>query len=151
MRDMKVHNLHGWQVSIPQALAIQRELAARVSPISEIGEPRFIAGADIARSIQRAIEASSNVLVLLSKASIDSDWVKKEVRQAIEIEMANEDTSGGFILPVRIENIEIPKELEFLKSRLYVDLFGGRDAFIAGIQKILVALRSAHRLDDYLE
>jgi hypothetical protein len=37
---MEVHNLHDWQVSIPQAVDIQRELAARVSRISEIGEPR---------------------------------------------------------------------------------------------------------------
>lgn len=60
---MKVHNLHGWQVSIPQALDIQRELAARVSPISEIGEPRFIAGADISASRARSLATGAVVVM----------------------------------------------------------------------------------------
>jgi len=63
MRDMKAHNLHGWQVSIPQALDIQRELAARVSPISEIGEPRFIAGADISTSRARSMATGAVVVM----------------------------------------------------------------------------------------
>ena len=58
-----MHNLHGWQVSIPQALDIQRELAARVSPISEIGEPRFVAGADISTSRARSLATGAVVVM----------------------------------------------------------------------------------------
>jgi len=63
MRDMKAHNLHGWQVSIPQALDIQRELAASVSRISEIDEPRFIAGADISTSRARSMATGAVVVM----------------------------------------------------------------------------------------
>jgi deoxyribonuclease V len=74
MRDMKVHNLHGWQVSIPQALDIQRELAARVSPISEIGEPRFIAGADISAS--RARNLATGAVVVMAYPALELVEVK---------------------------------------------------------------------------
>ena len=75
MRDMKVHNLHGWQVSIPQALDIQRELAARVSPICEIGEPRFIAGADISAS--RARSLATGAVVVMAYPALELVEVKK--------------------------------------------------------------------------
>lgn len=63
MRDMKVHNLHGWQVSIPQALDIQRELAARVSQVGEVAEPHFIAGADISTSRARSLATGAVVVM----------------------------------------------------------------------------------------
>jgi len=44
---VKVERLHGWQVSITQALDIQRRLAGKVSRSSEGTAPRFIAGVDI--------------------------------------------------------------------------------------------------------
>jgi deoxyribonuclease V len=44
---MKVQELHSWRVSVAEAQDIQRRLAAQVSKRGEVGEPRFIAGADI--------------------------------------------------------------------------------------------------------
>ncbi len=70
-----MHNLHGWQVSIPQALDIQRELAARVSPICEIGEPRFIAGADISAS--RARSLATGAVVVMAYPALELVEVKK--------------------------------------------------------------------------
>ena len=46
-RYVKVESLHGWQVSIDQALGIQRKLAALVSKNGAVDAPRFIAGVDI--------------------------------------------------------------------------------------------------------
>ncbi|MBC8477023.1 MAG: deoxyribonuclease V [Dehalococcoidia bacterium] len=71
---MKVHNLHGWQVSIPQALGIQRELAARVSRISEIGEPHFIAGVDI--SAGRARDMATGAVVVMDYPALNVVEVK---------------------------------------------------------------------------
>jgi len=45
---VKVERLHGWQLNLAQALDIQRWLAAQVSRSSEVTNPRFIAGVDIA-------------------------------------------------------------------------------------------------------
>ena len=45
---MKVESLHTWQISPAQALDLQRRLAKQVSTISEVANPHFIAGVDIA-------------------------------------------------------------------------------------------------------
>lgn len=74
IRGMEVHNLHGWQVSIPQALNIQRELAARVSRISEVGEPRFIAGVDI--SVNRAQGMATGAAVVMDYPALKMVEVK---------------------------------------------------------------------------
>ncbi len=60
---MKVEALHDWQVNIAQAREIQSRLAARVSRISEVATPRFIAGVDISTSKGEGI-ANGAVVVL---------------------------------------------------------------------------------------
>lgn len=60
---MKVEKLHGWQVSITQALDIQRRLAAQVSRSNEVGVPRFIAGVDI--SVDKGQGVATGAVVVL--------------------------------------------------------------------------------------
>ncbi|MFC2071905.1 deoxyribonuclease V [Chloroflexota bacterium] len=61
---MKVKRLHGWQISIPQALDWQHRLAAQVSRNSEVIAPHFIAGVDI--SVGRAQGMATGAIVVLS-------------------------------------------------------------------------------------
>ena len=61
---VKVERLHSWQVSVPQALALQRKLAAQVSRIGEVTTPRFIAGVDI--SVSRAQGMATGAVVVLN-------------------------------------------------------------------------------------
>ena len=82
---MKVHNLHGWQVSIPQALNIQRELAARVSRISEISEPHFIAGVDI--SAGRARDMATGAVVVMDYPAL----------KVVEVKTVNEKLAFPYI------------------------------------------------------
>jgi len=60
---VKVEDLHSWQVSLAQALDIQRKLAAQVSKSSEITAPRFIAGVDISTGKREGM-ATAAVVVL---------------------------------------------------------------------------------------
>ncbi|UCC90429.1 MAG: deoxyribonuclease V [Dehalococcoidia bacterium] len=60
---MKVEKLHGWQVSITQALDIQRRLAAQVTRSNEVGVPRFIAGVDI--SVDKGQGVATGAVVVL--------------------------------------------------------------------------------------
>ncbi|KPK20727.1 MAG: hypothetical protein AMJ70_08135 [Dehalococcoidia bacterium SG8_51_3] len=60
---MKVHHLHSWQASVPEAFDIQRELAARVSRDSEINKPSLIAGVDISVSYARSMATSAVVVM----------------------------------------------------------------------------------------
>jgi len=61
---VEIERLHSWQVSITQALDIQLGLAARVSKVSEVTSPRFIAGVDISTS--KAQEMATGAVVILS-------------------------------------------------------------------------------------
>ena len=63
-RGVKVEGLHGWEVSIAEALDIQQRLAARVSKRSEVATPSFIAGVDI--STERAQKIATAAVVVLS-------------------------------------------------------------------------------------
>ena len=60
---MRVKKLHGWQVSIAEALDIQRKLVAQVSRTSEVTTPHFIAGVDISRQKEQGV-ATGAVVVL---------------------------------------------------------------------------------------
>ncbi len=61
---MKVENLHSWQLSVTEALAMQRSLASRVSRSGDVTSPRFIAGVDIA--VGKAQEMATGAVVILS-------------------------------------------------------------------------------------
>jgi deoxyribonuclease V len=56
--------LHSWQVSLAQALDLQRRLAKQVSRVSGVATPRFIAGADI--STGKAGGTATAAVVVLS-------------------------------------------------------------------------------------
>ena len=60
---MRVERLHGWQVSIAQALDIQRSLAAQVSRGGEVRSLRFIAGVDI--SVNKAQGVATGAVIVL--------------------------------------------------------------------------------------
>jgi len=59
-----VERLHSWQVSVAQALDIQRRLASQVSRNGEVATPHFIAGVDI--SAQKAQGMATGAVVVLN-------------------------------------------------------------------------------------
>ena len=59
-----MERLHNWRVSITEALDIQLRLAARVSRISEVITPHFIAGVDI--SVGKTQEMATGAVIILS-------------------------------------------------------------------------------------
>ena len=61
--SVKVERLHNWQLSLAQALDMQRRLAAQVSRSSEVTAPRFIAGVDI--SAPKAQGVATGAVVVL--------------------------------------------------------------------------------------
>jgi len=61
---MKVEKLHGWRLSVTEALDMQRGLASRVSRNGNVISPRFIAGVDIA--VGKAWEMATGAVVIVS-------------------------------------------------------------------------------------
>jgi deoxyribonuclease V len=61
---VKTKELHAWQLSITQAMDMQRRLSKQVSWTGEVIEPNFIAGVDI--SVGQANEMAQAAIVVLS-------------------------------------------------------------------------------------
>lgn len=85
-------------------------------------------GDSLIRRIQDAISGASALLVVLSKASVKSEWCKKELSAGLVREL---EERRVVVLPVLKENCEIPL---FLRDKLYADF---RHNFDEGLRTIL--------------
>ena len=66
---MEVARLHGWQVTVGQALDIQSKLATQVFRKSEVITPRYIAGVDI--SVNKEERTAVGAVVVLSYPELE--------------------------------------------------------------------------------
>jgi len=73
-------------------------------------------GDSIIQRVQEAITDSDALLVVLSKASVESEWCKKELSAGLIREL---DEKRVVVLPVLLEDCEIPL---FLRDKKYADL-----------------------------
>jgi len=63
INDVKIRELHDWQISIAQAKQIQMELARQISHKNEVAKPRFIAGVDISAPDSGGIARAAAVIL----------------------------------------------------------------------------------------
>ena len=100
---------------------------------------KTLAGDSFVKKIQAGIEGASHFCLLLSRNSLRSKWVEKEIEQALLLE----STGGGIvILPVLIDDCVIP---DSLSERLYVDF---RSDFGAGVKSVLAAIGPRYNRGD---
>jgi hypothetical protein len=85
-------------------------------------------GDSITQKISDGIDESLYLIIILSKSSVSSKWVKKELNSALSIEL---DREKVFILPVLIEDCEIPA---LLKDKKYADF---RSKYHDGLGELL--------------
>lgn len=92
---------------------------------------KTLAGDSFVKKIQAGIEGASHFCLVLSRNSLRSRWVEKEIEQALLLE-----STGGkiIILPVIIDDSVMP---DSLRDRLYVDF---RSDFDAGVNQVLAAV-----------
>jgi hypothetical protein len=95
-------------------------------------------GDSILNKVQDAIQESSALLVVLSKASVESEWCKKELSAGLMREL---DEKRVVVLPVLVEDCEIPI---FLREKMYADL---RSDFNKGLHEILDAIAKVTNAD----
>ena len=98
-------------------------------------------GDNIAEKISNAISKTDYFIVVLSKSSVNSNWVGFELSATRLNEISK---NKNIILPVLIEDCEIPS---FLIDRVYADF---RYSFDEGYDKLLKALK-AKSTGDYKE
>jgi len=88
-------------------------------------------GDSLTQKIQDAIEGASALLVILSKASVESEWCKKELSSGLIREL---DEKRVIVLPVLMEDCKIPM---FLRDKLYADF---RTDFDKGLRDVMEAV-----------
>lgn len=88
-------------------------------------------GDSIIQRIQTAIKEADALIIVLSKASVESEWCKKELTAGLIREL---EEKRVVVLPVLLEDCEIPL---FLKDKLYADF---RYDFEDGLRTTLEAI-----------
>ncbi len=78
-------------------------------------------GDSILRRIESAIQDADALLVVLSKASVESEWCKKELTAGLVREL---EAKSVFVLPIVVDDCDIPL---FLKDKLYTDFRKDKD------------------------
>lgn len=95
-------------------------------------------GDSILNRVQDAIQDSSALLIVLSKASVVSEWCKKELSAGLMREL---DEKRVVVLPVLVEDCEIPL---FLREKMYADF---RKTFRTGLKALLEAVAKVTNID----
>jgi hypothetical protein len=109
-----------------------RLLSSHFSPW--LDEQSIPPGADWDREIRLAVQSSAIFLVCLSRSSITKEgYLQKEIRLALDHALTKPD-GAVYIIPVRLEQCEIP---ESLSKYQWVDLF-----VLNGYERLLTALEN---------
>ena len=95
-------------------------------------------GDSILNKVQQAIQDTSALLVVLSKASVASEWCRKELNAGLMREL---DEKRVVVLPVLVDDCDIPI---FLREKMYADF---RTNFDKGLKAIVEAVARVTNLD----
>ncbi len=107
-------------------------------------------GDRIMSTIERVIGNCDRILVILSESSIDSDWVEREVNEALRLE--EERRGSSLLFPIRLDSSVKASDREWVKRIREADTRSGRhigdfsdwerpDAYSSALTGLLAALR----------
>jgi len=85
-------------------------------------------GDSLLTKVQAALQSASALLVVLSQASVESEWCKREVNAALTRELEERKV---LLLPLRLDSCEVPL---FLRDKKYADF---RSNFDQGLRDVL--------------
>lgn len=96
---------------IQDAVRLQKELK-KAGITCWVSNDSLLPGADYAKVIPKAIRACSIFILILSENAQKSEWVPRELDQAIN--------DGKLILPFKIENCELDDQFRFYLSKIQI-------------------------------
>jgi len=88
----------------------------RCEGVRVLGDWNFQPGDSLQSRISQSISRSGYLLVMLSKSSVASPWVEKELQIGLSRELKERRI---YVLPILLEECEVPL---FLSDKLYIDL-----------------------------
>lgn len=124
-----------------------RKLAAdlrRYGHIVWIDEAEINIGDSLIGKICEGLDSVDYVAVVLSQASINSEWVQKEIEIASNREIEEKKV---IVLPLLIENVKLPN---FLKGKFYGD-FSNQDKYTEKLGLLLRSLGDSKVLKEVVD
>lgn len=101
-----------------------------------VDETEIQIGDSLLEKISSAISEADYIIVILSKSSVQSTWVQKEIQVAMSQEIKGKTR---VILPVVIDDdIELPS---FFQGKLYLDL-SDPNSYADGVQKLVLSIKT---------
>lgn len=97
-----------------------------------VDEQRIKVGESIPEKISQGLAESDYFLLVISKTSVESEWVKKELNNALINEVQKR---AVHILPIKLDGSKIP---EAIKDKKYADF---SSSYKAGLAELLEALQ----------
>lgn len=86
-------------------------------------------GDSLTRRIEESIQQASALLVVLSKASVESEWCRRELSAGLVREL---EEKRVLVLPVLLEDCDVPL---FLRDKVYADFRSDFDTGLASVLK----------------
>jgi len=90
-------------------------------------------GDSLIENLREGIDNVDYVIAVISKSSIQSEWVKRELDVAMNIEIEQKEV---FVLPILIDDVDLPG---FLKGKLFAD-FRNNEFYDKELEKVLQKL-----------
>lgn len=98
-----------------------------------LDEQNIMVGDSISERISQALAKSDFFIIVLSKHSMDSNWVQQELNASIMAELSRRSVH---ILPIRLDDSAMPT---LLADRMYADFSKSYDE---GLKKLIEAIKS---------
>lgn len=129
--DLKNIFISHSSIDIVFAKAFKKDLIEH-GIVAWLDETELLLGDQLTRKITDAIENFNYLAIVISSHSVQSEWVKKELKIAKE--------NSKEILPIKLEKVEIPSEIQhYIGDRVYAD-FTNPDLYASSFQKFLQLL-----------
>jgi hypothetical protein len=98
-----------------------------------LDEQRIRVGDSIPERVAQGVAESDFFLVVVSKASIQSEWVKKELNQALVHEIEKRRVT---VMPVLLDSVEIPASI---KAKKYANF---TESYATGLGELVLSIKS---------
>lgn len=105
-------------------------------------EWEILVGESISSEIQRALDKSKFIIVLLTNESIKSSWVQKEWQSLLYREV---QTNEFTVLPIKGDKCKIPT---LLQDKYYADISSNYDK---GVRELITSIKQKSGNDNYTE
>ncbi len=104
-----------------------------------LDEQRIRVGDSIPEKIAQGIAESDFFLLVISRNSVESEWVRKELSGAMVREIERRRVT---VMPVKVDDAQVPASIA---DKKYADFSG---SYAAGLSELLVAIKSQEVITD---